>query len=117
MCREGCRQSGAYMGRTVLSSMWWRFCRGLLHLCELACTETRRGLSTRCELTLKPIAVGVRHRRAPAVARFVPIDRQNRRLAGRRLVEFGIGDGYAIAVHGNWYIRCDGDIEGGRHGK
>jgi len=60
MCREGCRQSGASMARTMLSSMWWRNCRGHLHLCELACTETRVGLSNRRQLTQCLIAVGVR---------------------------------------------------------
>ena len=33
------------MAKSMLSSMWWRICRGLFHLSELACTETRVGLS------------------------------------------------------------------------
>jgi hypothetical protein len=47
------------MARTMLSSMRWRSCRGLIHRLQSGETLSCVGLSKLRELTFKPIAGGV----------------------------------------------------------
>ena len=52
------------MARTMLSSMWWRRCRGLLHRLQLGETLSCFGLSNFSKLADSQTGVGLRHIRA-----------------------------------------------------